>query len=226
MPCIRPKGPASTPHAILFDCDGTLLLTSDLHFAAISGAVEQQGAQMPRDWYMSLTGLGRRDLLAAFTRDFGISLNLPRAIDDSISATIAFASEARENPRVAAFARHVYGRFPTAVVTNSETAIASALLHEVGLLTFFDALITCDSAPRPKPAPDLYLAAASHLGVPPSKCLVFEDSDQGILAAKLADMRCIDVRDPNWPTCCVDIDNSLARSLMPQPDAGRMDPST
>jgi beta-phosphoglucomutase-like phosphatase (HAD superfamily) len=154
---------------------------------------------MPRDWYMALTGLGRRDLFAAFARDFGGHLDLPRAIEESIAATIAMAADARENSSVAALARQMSGRPPTAVVTKSETAIASALLRAAGHLSLFDALLGCDSAPRPKPAPDLYLAAARRLGVPPVDCLVFEDSDQGILAAKAADMRCIDVRDPEWP---------------------------
>lgn len=187
------------PRAILFDCDGTLLLTSDVHFRAIAQALEWQGACVPRDWYMALTGLARRDLFKAYMRDFGVPLDLPRAIADSISATIALAAQARENPAVAALARQASGRVRSAVVTNSETAIASAFLREVGILHLFDALLGCDSAPRPKPAPDLYLAAAARLDVPPADCLVLEDSDQGVLAATTAKMACIDVRDPEWP---------------------------
>ena len=195
----QPEEAEFSPGALLFDCDGTLLLTSDLHFTAISQAIERQGAHMPRDWYMALTGLGRADLFAAYMRDFGVPLDLPRAIDDSISATITLAAWARENPAVAAIAREVSGKLPIAVVTNSEATIATALLREVGLLHLFNALFGCESASRPKPAPDLYLAAAAHLGISPTACLVFEDSDQGVLAAKTAHMQCIDVRAPEWP---------------------------
>ncbi|MCU0900460.1 MAG: HAD family phosphatase, partial [Cypionkella sp.] len=165
---------------------------------AISQAVERQGARMPRDWYLGLTGLGRSDLFAAYVRDFGTPLNLSRAIEESISLTISLAAKARENRAVATIAREASGRLPIAVVTNSETAVASALLHAAGLLSLFDALLGCESAPRPKPAPDLYLAAAARLGCSPADCLVFEDSNQGILAASAADMRCIDVRDHDW----------------------------
>jgi beta-phosphoglucomutase-like phosphatase (HAD superfamily) len=193
---------ARRPRAILFDCDGTLLLTSELHFAAISEAIERQGSRMPRDWYMSLTGLGRHDLFTAFARDFGAHLDLPRAVQDSVSATIARAADARENPTVADLARKMSGRVRTAVVTNSETAIATALLREAGLLYLFDALLGCESARSPKPAPDLYLAAAFRLGVLPEECLVFEDSDQGIRAARSAAMYCIDVRDSDWQVQC------------------------
>lgn len=202
MPIPDEADPQALPRAVLFDCDGTLLLTSDLHFTAISRAVERQGAHMPRDWYMSLTGLGRYDLFSRFVRDFGADLDLPRAVEDSIATTLERADLARENPAVATLARKACGKLPMAVVTNSETAIATALLREVGLLSVFDALLGCEAAPRPKPAPDLYLAAAARLGIAPTNCLVFEDSDQGILAAKAADMRCIDVRNPQWPASC------------------------
>lgn len=215
----RPARPAPLPRAILFDCDGTLLQTSDLHFTAISLAVERQGAHMPRDWYKALTGLGRQDLFATFARDFEARLDLPRAIGDSIAQTIARAAEARENPPVAALARLVSGRLPAAVVTNSETAIATALLREAGLLSLFDALFACESAPRPKPAPDLYLAAAARLDVSPPDCLVFEDSDQGILAARAAGMRCIDVREPAWPGQCDGLAQSLRRAALASPTA-------
>jgi beta-phosphoglucomutase-like phosphatase (HAD superfamily) len=209
----KPEKAEFIPSALLFDCDGTLLLTSDLHFTAISQAIERQGAHMPRDWYMALTGLGRADLFAAYMRDFGVHLDLPRAIDDSISATIALAPLAHENPAVAAIAREVSGRLPIAVVTNCEATIATALLREVGLLHLFNALFGCESAPRPKPAPDLYLAAAARLGISPAACLVFEDSDQGVLAAKNANMHCIDVRAPEWPAYF----HSLCSSAMTLP---------
>lgn len=91
-----PVSPHFLPKAILFDCDGTLLLTADLHFEAIAEAALAQGADMPRDWYMSLTGLGRKDLFAHFTKDFGLSLDVPRLIQDSIAMTVALAPRATE----------------------------------------------------------------------------------------------------------------------------------
>jgi HAD superfamily hydrolase (TIGR01509 family) len=189
---------SDVPGAILFDCDGTLLLTSDLHFAAISQAVARQGSRMPRDWYLGLTGLGRHELFAAFEKDFGERLDRRRAVADSIAATIAMAADARENPTVAALARKASGRLPIAVVTNSEAAIVTALLRQTGLLPLFEAVLSYESAPRPKPAPDLYLAAAARLGVQPAACLVLEDSDQGMRSATDAGMRCIDVRNADW----------------------------
>jgi beta-phosphoglucomutase-like phosphatase (HAD superfamily) len=198
------------PQAILFDCDGTLLLTSGLHFRAISAAVADQGGHMPHDWYMARSGLGRRDLFAQFAAEFAVELDLPRIAADSIARTVALSSAAVENPSVADVARQAAGRVPIAVVTNSEAAIANAFLLQTALRDLFACIVTCDDAARPKPDPDLYLLAAARLGVAPQGCLVLEDSDQGIQAARSAGMTWFDVRSPDWPQRSDGLVNILA----------------
>ena len=197
-----PVSPHFLPKAILFDCDGTLLLTADLHFEAIAEAALAQGADMPRDWYMSLTGLGRKDLFAHFTKDFGLSLDVPRLIQDSIAMTVALAPRATENLAVTALLRTVSGRMPLALVTNSEAPIATSFLAATGLADHFDTIVTVEEAQTPKPAPDLYLLAAGRLGIPIHLCLVLEDSAQGVEAANRAGAPCLDVREPGWEDGC------------------------
>jgi beta-phosphoglucomutase-like phosphatase (HAD superfamily) len=205
-----PVSPDFRPKAILFDCDGTLLLTADLHFEAIAEAAQAQGATMPRDWYMSLTGMGRQDLFARFAGDFSLSLDLPRLIRDSIAMTVALAPRATENPGVTALMRAVSGRMPLALVTNSEAPIATSFLAATGLADHFDTVVTVEEAETPKPAPDLYLLAAGRLGVPIHHCLVLEDSAQGIEAANRAGAPCLDVREPGWADGCAGFLTALA----------------
>ncbi|NEX48664.1 HAD family hydrolase [Pseudotabrizicola algicola] len=190
------------PAALLFDCDGTLVLTADLHYKAISLAVARQGHQMPRDWYMSFTGLGRRDLFRRFAAEASARFDMDRLVEDSVALTVDLTGHVRENPLVAGLARRAFGRLPMAVVINSEGSIARAVLAETRLSVLFDCIVTVEDAQRPKPAPDLYLAAAARLGAPPSGCLVLEDSDQGIDAARSAGMMWADVRSPDWPDRC------------------------
>ncbi|MDO9641024.1 MAG: HAD family phosphatase [Pseudotabrizicola sp.] len=195
----------SAPAALLFDCDGTLLLTADLHYTGMAKALQLQGLQMPRDWYMTLTGLDRARLFERFMVDFAVVADLPRLVADSIALTVTLAGQARENPLVARLARGAVGVLPTAVVTNSEAAIARAFLRQTGLHDLFDCIITVDDVPRPKPAPDIYMAAALRLGVSAELCLVLEDSDQGIESARTAGMQWIDVRSPGWPSKCQEL---------------------
>jgi beta-phosphoglucomutase-like phosphatase (HAD superfamily) len=187
------------PQAILFDCDGTLLLTSDLHFKAISTAIARQGSHMSYDWYTARTGLGRSDLFAQFSADFAVNLDLPSLVHDSVTLTVSLSSQARENPLVASIARQAAGRLPIAVVTNSEAAIANAFLSDTSLHDLFEFIVSREDARSPKPAPDLYQEAAMRLGISAEHCLVLEDSDEGIQAAASAGMSCLDVRSSDWP---------------------------
>jgi HAD superfamily hydrolase (TIGR01509 family) len=184
-----------TPKAIIFDCDGTLLLTADLHFSAISQAVELQGGVMSWAWYAGKTGLGRHDLFKQFEVEFGGSFDHPELAAQSISLTLELAALARPNPVVADLARRCHGLRPIAVATNSERKIVRSVLGATGLLDLFDHVVSIDDVAQPKPAPDMFLRAAQLLNTAPEECLVLEDSDQGLSAAKAAGMMRLDVRE-------------------------------
>ena len=90
-----------------------------------------------------------------------------------------------------------------AVATSSEPMFVERTLQAAGLIGRFNAIVSGDEVARGKPEPDIYLEAARRLGVSPSDCVAFEDSEAGILAVNRAGMRGILV--PHWPA------SSLAR---------------
>jgi HAD superfamily hydrolase (TIGR01509 family) len=81
----------------------------------------------------------------------------------------------------------------TAVASSSSAKWVRAWLGHHALLDRFDAIVTRDDVTRVKPAPDLFLLAAERLGVEAGTCLVFEDSPNGIRAARAAGMRVVAV---------------------------------
>jgi HAD superfamily hydrolase (TIGR01509 family) len=91
---------------------------------------------------------------------------------------------------------------PRAVVSSSSHAWVDGWLDRLQLTSRFHFTICRGDAPRIKPAPDLYLAAANRLGVDARRCLVIEDSLNGLVAAKAAGMRVWIV--PNRVTSCLD----------------------
>ena len=84
-----------------------------------------------------------------------------------------------------------------AVGSGGTRRIVLACLESTGLMRYFDPahVFTADDVAAGKPAPDIFLAAASALGVAPADCLVVEDGPPGIAAAAAAGMRCLDVRE-------------------------------
>jgi HAD superfamily hydrolase (TIGR01509 family) len=87
-------------------------------------------------------------------------------------------------------------RLSTAVASSSSSAWVEGWLERHGIRGLFDAVCTRDHVVRVKPAPDLFLLAAERLGAPPGRCVVFEDSPNGIRAARAAGMRCVAVPNP------------------------------
>jgi len=73
----------------------------------------------------------------------------------------------------------------------------NASLEEVGLLLEFEVILSGDYCVRGKPDPEPFLLAAGRLGVEASACVVIEDAEAGILAAKAAGMKCVAVKSPN-----------------------------
>jgi HAD superfamily hydrolase (TIGR01509 family) len=82
---------------------------------------------------------------------------------------------------------------PCAVASSSDRAWVEGWLERHAIRSAFACVRTADDVAMTKPAPDLFLSAAACLGVPPADCLVFEDSPNGILAARAAGMRCVTV---------------------------------
>jgi beta-phosphoglucomutase-like phosphatase (HAD superfamily) len=88
-------------------------------------------------------------------------------------------------------------KIPMAVASGGVRPMVLASLQATGLDGIFpeDCVFSASDVPRGKPHPDLFLAAADHLGVAPADCLVIEDAPPGVQAAEAAGMRWIDVAD-------------------------------
>ena len=83
---------------------------------------------------------------------------------------------------------------PLAVVSGSVRDIVHKELEVVGVFNLFKTILTASDPYKPKPSPDIFLAAAKSLNVSPEYCLVFEDGDSGLEAATKAGMQIVDVR--------------------------------
>jgi beta-phosphoglucomutase-like phosphatase (HAD superfamily) len=81
-----------------------------------------------------------------------------------------------------------------AIASGGGRAMVERTLHLLGLHDWFPVVVTAEDTVRHKPDPDVFLEAARQLGVAPSDCTVYEDTDLGLEAARRAGMRGVDVR--------------------------------
>jgi len=179
--------------ALIFDCDGTLVDSAPVHLAGYNAGLAEYGKVMSWDWYSYRLGIPARDLLLIFAEEFEVPLNIERAMTIYATAFHENLSLISEVTLVAELARSYCGKLPMAVASNGNTDHVIASLTKADLLPLFDVIVGREAVAHGKPAPDLYLEAARRLSVAPNLCVVFEDSLEGMEAARRAGMRAYDV---------------------------------
>jgi HAD superfamily hydrolase (TIGR01549 family) len=180
--------------AVLFDNDGVLVDTEGNYFLANREALARFGVALDREAYVELflrDSRGAWDLL----RERGVSERevwLARAWRDRRYQELLGAGGAGELllPGVAAGLAALASRFRLAIVTSSEPEPIAAVHARAGILHHFELALTREHYGKAKPDPEPYLLAVERLGLPPERCLVVEDSERGLRAAKAAGLAC------------------------------------
>ena len=185
--------------ALLFDCDGTLADTMPAHYRAWLQVTELHGLAFDEDRFYALGGRPTRDILATLAVEAAIDIDLDEAAELKEKAFIDQLPHVEAIDPVIAAVRRAHGELPLAVVTGGYQAVCRQILERLGLLDCFDTIVASEDTARHKPDPDPFLEAARRLGVRPEGCLVWEDSDLGIEAARRAGMAWIDVRAFHLP---------------------------
>ena len=181
--------------ALVFDCDGTLVDSAEAHLYSLQQALAPLGLAMSPEWYHPRHGLGPEDLLDAYEAEFKVE-SLARAdfyerVNEAYHTSIHLIQEIKV---VTDVAREWFGRVPMAVASNGVRKNVEATLIATRLRPLFYTLVTADDVEHGKPAPDVYLEAARRMRVRPERAIVFEDSDEGLEAARRAGMRAYDIR--------------------------------
>lgn len=181
--------------ALIFDCDGTLVDSLALYAVAWPAGLRSTGHAMEASWYLERGGFSGDMLMDAFEQEVGQTLDRAQVMKTVWATYQAGVGELTEIAVVTAIARRFHGRLPMAVASSGPSDFVRLSLKSLGLDALFDAIVTVEDVAAAKPAPDLFLEAARRLGVAPQDCLVFEDSVQGLQAAKAAGCEAIDVRE-------------------------------
>lgn len=141
----------------------------------------------------------------AWAHTMRVRLDLP--LDEAtIQSTIVEAMVERyrrdgapEIPGAIEAARRIAAGHPVAVASSAHRAVIDAALLATGLADVLGVVVSSDEVAHGKPAPDVYLEAARRLGVPPTACLVVEDSYNGVMAGKAAGMTVVLVPNRSVP---------------------------
>lgn len=184
--------------ALVFDFDGLILETETPAYRSWAEVYREHGHELPMDlWHGyvgSDTGFDPAGHLAALVGE-GFDREATQSRRDARKAELIAVLDVMVGVRdYVADGRRLGLRL--AVASSSSRAWVLGHLERLGLRAEWDAVRTRDDVARTKPAPDLYLAAVEALGVLPQEAVAFEDSMNGIAAAKAAGLRCVAVPNP------------------------------
>jgi len=187
--------PAGDFAGYIFDLDGTLVDTMPLHYRAWDEAMRKVGLSCPldEDLFYSLGGVPTRRVAELIAAHYGLTIDPHAVFDHKESLFLALQKDAKLIEPVVAIARRVAQTHPVAIASGGPRDIVRRMLEISGLAPLFKVVISADDVEHGKPAPDMFLLAAQQMGVPPAKCLVFEDAEPGMRAAAAAGMPWVQV---------------------------------
>lgn len=188
----------TSPYGMIWDMDGVLVNTGEFHWLAWQEALAAYGLSMTYEQFRATFGMLNRDILTPMLGERATP-ELVQAIGDHKEACFRRLIQGRIQPLPGV--RHWLESLAAAgaaqaIASSAPPANIAFLLDTLGIRPFFRAVISSEGMPG-KPAPDVFLAAARALGLPPSRCVVIEDAISGVAGAKVAGMKCIAVTTTN-----------------------------
>jgi HAD superfamily hydrolase (TIGR01509 family) len=181
-----PSGPFS---AYLFDLDGTIADSMPLHYIGWSKVIAEHGGHFPEDLFYAMGGLPLVKVVEELNEKFGYNMDPATVIKQKEALYLSMLDQLQPVLSVVAHIEAESGKTPFAIVSGSPRNSIFKTLTALNLLHHFPVIVGSEDYTHGKPNPEPFLTAARLLHVPPAECLVFEDAQPGVEAAKAAGMQ-------------------------------------
>lgn len=194
--------PAQTPariKAVLYDMDGVLIDAKDWHYEALNEALALFGMEIKRDEHLALyDGLPTRRKLEMLSASRQLPVRLHGFINEMKqrrTIELAYSRCRPFFPHQYALSRLQAEGYRQAACSNSIRNTVAVMLGQAALLPYFEFYLSNEDVAQAKPHPEIYLTAMQRMGLSPQECLIVEDNEHGIRAAKASGAHVMEVGD-------------------------------
>jgi HAD superfamily hydrolase (TIGR01509 family) len=174
--------------AVIFDMDGVLIEAKNWHYEALNKALGLFGMEISRyDHLVTYDGLPTKRKLEMLTAERGLPIGLHDFINEMKQQYTMEIIFARCKPRFFheyALSRLKQDGYKLAVASNSIRQTVEVMLQQSALIDYFEFYLSNQDVKIGKPDPSIYIKAIEKLGMSPKECLIVEDNENGIKAAK------------------------------------------
>ena len=178
--------------AVIFDMDGVIVNTEKLYAESAMATFSKYGVNLTEQEYYDFWTRDGGKTADFFEKKNVTNLNVIQIRDEKRAI---FLEEMEKDPRIIDGApekvKELGEKYPLALVTSSHIHVVDIVLKHSGIKDCFSVVLAEDNVKHSKPNPEGFLLAAEKLKVNPKECVVIEDAEKGVIAAKEAGMKCI-----------------------------------
>lgn len=185
--------------AVIFDMDGVLVDSQPYHFKADIDTMAEYGVIKDQKFYESFAGTLTADRMRTLKEMFGLDVPVEEMTikRENMILDIMGKEDIKPVLGIPEFLRSIKEKgLTTAVASSSDYKLINLILDRLKIAKYFDSVTSGSDVKRGKPSPDVFLLAAERIGIEPAECLVVEDSENGVKAAKAAGMKALGYINP------------------------------
>lgn len=194
-----PENNEGKMEAVIFDMDGVLIDSEPLHRLTDTTMLERLGIQVPEGYLDAYVGVTNPDMWKAVLAEFKINRNAQDVVNACLSLKLKLLKKGDYKPidGIPELLKELYKQdIPAIIASSSSSIFIKEVVKKLGIGRYIQTWVSGENLDKSKPEPDVFLKAAELLEVAPEKCVVIEDSANGVLAAKRAGMKCVGFRNP------------------------------
>ncbi len=184
---------------VIFDMDGLLIDSEPLWQEAADEVLGTYGINLTEEQYISTTGLRTREFLSWWFSYFKVRVQSPEDAEDCITRKVIEKVRARGQAMQGVeyiFQFFAERKFKIGIATSSPFSLIDIVIDKLNIRDQVHAISSAQDLVLGKPHPQVYLDCATLLESAPKRCICFEDSFNGMIAAKAARMKCVVVPAP------------------------------
>jgi sugar-phosphatase len=181
-------------NTVIFDMDGLLIDSEPLWKEAAQEIFPKYNVHLTKEQYASTTGLRMREFVHWWFAQFGVGVDKIPDAEKEIQDTVLY--KVKNKGKIMPGVEYIFNfffslKFKIGIASSSSENLIQMVIDMCRLRPYLNAIASAEHLPYGKPHPQVYLNCAEALGSAPTSCICFEDSFNGMIAAKAARMKCV-----------------------------------